>query len=78
MEKEKHMKLMLEMYSRSEEECNEMFNSGVFNDIVKGVVALALDDCNYEHDSVKKVLNQCDIVFDSFTAGQCREFYKHY
>ena len=42
MNKEDHMRLMMEMVSKSEEEINEMFNSGVFNDIVKGYAVMML------------------------------------
>lgn len=78
MDREKHIKLMSEMFHKSEEECNEMFNSGMFNEITRGVVALAMENCGYERAAVLKVLNECSRVLDERTAGEYREFYKRF
>lgn len=78
MDKEAHKKLMMEMFTKSKEEVNEMFNSGIFNEIVKGYMAVTLDNCNMEHDKVMECLGELDKMFDEMTAGEVREFYKKY
>lgn len=78
MNKDAHKKSMMEMFTKSNEEVNEMFNSGVFNEIAKGYMAVTLDNCNMEHDKVMECMAELDQMFAEMTAGEAREFYKNY
>lgn len=78
MHREAHKKLMMEIYSKNKEEVNEMFDTGVFNEIVKGYMAVTLDICNLEYDKVIECVGELDKMFDEMNAGEVREFYKKY
>jgi len=70
--------LVLSMYSHSRKELDAMFDSGVFNELVKGYMAMALDNGNVEHDKVMEHLKCLDTVFSEVSASEIREFYKNY
>lgn len=70
--------LLLSMYSHSRKELDAMFDSGVFNELVKGYIAMALDNNNVEHEQVVEHLKCLDILFSEVSATEIREFYKHY
>lgn len=74
MTKEAHKKLMTEMFQKSKEECNEMFNSGMFNEIVKGYMAKTLNRSGMDHDKIMECLVELKRTFDEITAGEAREF----
>lgn len=78
MDKNAHKELMTMMFSKNKEEVNEMFNSGMFNEIVKGYMAITLDNCNIEHDKITECLADLEKRFDDTTAGEAREFYRHF
>lgn len=73
MNKEDHMRLMREMFSKSEEEINEMFNSGVFNDIVKGYAVMMLRQCGLD-EKIKECLVELNHAFDELTSGEARRY----
>ena len=70
--------LVLSMYSHSRKELDVMFDSGVFNELVKGYMAMALDNGNVERDKVMEHLKCLDTVFSEVSASEIREFYKNY
>jgi len=70
--------LVLSMYSHSRKELDAMFDSGVFNELVKGYMAMALHNNNVEHDQVMEHLKCLDTVFSEVSASEIREFYKNY
>lgn len=70
--------LVLSMYSHSRKELDAMFDSGVFNELVKGYMAMALNNNNVEHDQVMEHLKCLDTVFSEVSASEIREFYKNY
>ena len=70
--------LLLSMYSHSKKELDRMFDSGVFNELVKGYMAKALSDNNVEHDQVMEHLKCLDTVFNEVSASEIREFYENY
>ena len=73
MTREAHKELMMNMFMKSEEEINEMFNSGMFNKIVLGAVRITLESLSYRDDDIKKVLYEMEHgTFDTRTAGECR------
>lgn len=75
---EEYKDLVLSMYSHSKKELDAMFNSGVFNELVKGYVAMALENSNVERDKVMEHLKCLDTVFNEVSASEIREFYKNY
>lgn len=70
--------LVLSMYSHSRKELDAMFDSGVFNELVIGYMAMALNNNNVEHDQVMEHLKCLDTVFSEVSASEIREFYKNY
>lgn len=70
--------LTLSMYSHSRKEVDAMFDSGVFNELVKGYMAMALDNNNVEREQVIEHLKCLDVLFSEVSAAEIREFYKHY
>lgn len=70
--------LVLSMYSYSKKELDAMFDSGVFNELVKGYIAMALNDNNVERDKVMEHLKFLDTVFNEVSVSEIREFYKNY
>ena len=70
--------LLLSMYSHSKKEINEMFDSGVFNEIAKGYMLKTLVNSNVERDKVMEFLNGLKVMFDEVTAAKAREFYINY
>lgn len=74
--REKHVALMKNMFSKSEEEINEMFNSGMFNEIVKGFTAMLLSEGGLSDEAIKEKIRAMDGLFDEVTAGEARKFYK--
>lgn len=75
---EKNENLTLSMYLHSKKEVDAMFDSGVFNELVKGYMAMALDNNNVERDKVMEHLKCLDIAFSEVSATEIREFYKNY
>ena len=65
MTREEHIKLIAEMIEKSEEEINAMFDSGMFNEIIKGYVQMVLDG----KGSIEQLL-------DEVQSGEARTYYK--
>lgn len=76
MTREEHSILMKNMFGKSNEEINEMFNSGMFNEIVKGFTAMLLSESGLSDEEVKEKLRVMDSLFDEVTAGEARKLYK--
>lgn len=78
MSKEEHIELMKEMFSKSKEEINEMFNSGMFNEIVLGAIVITMENINhFNKNDIEEIVYECkDGTFDQYTAEQCRQAYK--
>ena len=53
MTREEQVALVESMFLKSEEEVNEMFNSGMFNEIVKGFTAMLLSEGGLDDEAVK-------------------------
>ncbi len=51
MTREEHKKLMGEMICKTPEQIDEMCNSGMFNEIIKGYVQMVLDRTKKTHFS---------------------------
>lgn len=76
MTTEEYTSLMENMFSYSDEEINEMFNSGMFNEIVKGFIAMLLSRDGLSDETVKEKVRATDGLFDEVTAGEARKFYR--
>ena len=66
-------------FFKNEEEINEMFNSGVFNEIVKGYVSMFLKQEHgglFGDDAIKIAMRDIDILFDEVSSKEAREYYK--
>jgi len=78
MKMEEHKELMKEMFGKSKEEINEMFNSGMFNEIVLGAIAITMQNMQHFNKSdIEETICECkEGTFDQYTAQQCRDAYK--
>lgn len=74
MSREKHKELMKEIFSKNKEEIQEIFNSGVFNQIVRGYFVLTLDSCDFKRDKTLECLAELDRTLDEVTAGEAEEY----
>lgn len=70
--------LALSMYSHSKKELDAMFDSGVFNELVKGYMVMTLDKNDVERNLVMEHLKCLDMIFSEVSASEIREFYKNY
>ena len=73
---EEQIALTNNMIGKSNEEINEMFNSGRFNEIVKGFIAIAMVENEYSSKTVKEAIRNIDYIFDEVSAEEARKFYK--
>ena len=76
MNREEHVKLMMEMYGKSKEEINQMFDSGMFNNICYGAMAIALDNTGMNKKAIKEAIEECRQVFNQYKASELLEAYK--
>lgn len=74
---EEQIALTNNMIGKSKEEINEMFNSGRFNEIVKGFIAIAMVENEYSSKTVKKTIRNIDYIFDEVSAEEARKFYEN-
>lgn len=76
MDQEKHKQLLYYILNKSEEEINELANSGIFNEIIKGYCILAMKDAGYTNEDIKKL--DFNSLFDETLAGEARAKAKEY
>lgn len=53
----------------------EIFNSGGFNDIVKGYVLMALDNLEVDKETRADIMREIRYLFDSTSAEQAEKYY---
>lgn len=70
MDQEKHKQLLYYILNKSEEEINELANSGMFNEIIKGYCILAMQRSGYTTEDIKKIFFMA--LFDEVLAGEAR------
>lgn len=68
--------LAIDHLSKSEEEINNMFNLGRFNDIVRGYFVLTLKDHNMSDPEIQEILKSLYRVLDLKNAGEAKQAYK--
>lgn len=73
---EEQIALTNNMIGKSKEDINEMFNSGRFNEIVKGFIAIAMVENEHSSQTVKEAIGNMDYIFDEVSAEEARKFYK--
>lgn len=69
------MTLFFEMIKKSEEEINEMFNSGMFNSLTVGYAKIALSRMELDKAALQDFEKQMKYVFDEYTAKEARKAY---
>lgn len=67
--------MIFEMLKKSEEEINEMFNSGMFNSIAIGYGKLALREMDLDEEFLHKFEKAMSRVFDFYDAKEARTAY---
>lgn len=70
MDKEKHKQLLYYILNKTEEEINELANSGMFNEIIKGYCILAMERAGYTNEDIKEL--DFNSLFDETLAGEAR------
>jgi len=53
----------------------ELFNSGAFNDVVRGYVKMAMDNIDMSQSTQQAVIDDLNILFDEMTAAEAEEYY---
>lgn len=76
MNREEHVKLMMEMYGKSKEEINQMFDSGMFNNLCYGAMILSLKRLGMDEKAIKEAIEECRQVFNQYRASELLEAYK--
>ena len=59
----------------SKEEKLELFNSGAFNDVIKGYFKMSIDNSDLKDESKKELQTELLHLLDTVTAGQAEEYY---
>lgn len=72
MDKNKYLKLMEQMFSKSREEINEMYNSGMFNDITEGYFIKVLENLDADKEFIEQALEELHHCHDTYRAGEVR------
>jgi len=67
--------MIFEMLKKSEEEINDMFNSGMFNSITIGYGKLALKEMDSDEDFLRKFEKALNCVFDFYDSKDARNAY---
>ncbi|MDD2414583.1 MAG: hypothetical protein PHI94_05370 [Eubacteriaceae bacterium] len=73
---EKQKEIFEELMDKSDEELIMMINSGVFNKIIEGYGAKAMEFAGFEKEDVQKVKAIFPYVFDSVLADEAMEIGK--
>lgn len=71
MDVQKHIAIFQDMVNKTPEEIDVMANSGMFNTIIKGYVALAMEQAGFTQDDISKL--DFYYLFDTKTATEARE-----
>lgn len=75
--REQHKKLVFEYISKPEQEINEIFNTGMFNEICKGYLVLAMKSTGADRQVIREAVQELENEFDAHTAGEARNAYKN-
>lgn len=79
MDKEEHLKLMKSMMLKPATEIDEMFNSGMFNEIVLGALIATLENSRVDHKDIAEYVYELKTgTFDQYTASDLRNIYKNF
>lgn len=73
MSKEVHVQLMRELFSRNKEEINEIFNSGVFNEITEAYMTVSLIELGLDAEIINKAKAVLRKKMDEMTAGEVQK-----
>lgn len=78
MNRSEHAELIKEMLNKNKEEINEMFDSGMFNEIVLGAIIITMENLShFNKKDIEKIVYECkEGTFEQYNAEQCREAYK--
>lgn len=57
------------------EQQHQLFNTGAFNDIVKGYALMALNDAGIDKTRTAKVMRLLDITLDTILADEAEQYY---
>lgn len=68
--------LLTELMVKPEAELNEYIDTGMFNEIIKGYLVLALQNIGQPKKDILSALNAMESAFDDADAEQARQAYK--
>ncbi len=72
MSKNEYLELMQDMFSKNKEEINQMYNSGMFNEITEGYLVKVLQNLNSSKELIEKAVTELHHCQDRYTAGEIR------
>lgn len=70
------MDQLISLMQKSESELNEIVDTGMFNEVIKGYLVLALQETTKTYEEIMGALIALDHVFDDVDAAQARKAYR--
>lgn len=64
------------LIGKPEPELNEIIDTGLFNEIIKGYLVIALQGTGKERDEIIEALDALEAAFDNTDAEQARRAYR--
>ena len=66
----------MKMITKTEEEINDMFNSGMFNSLETGYGKMALQAMGMEKEEIRRFEETMNVMFSDYDAIAARKAYK--
>lgn len=70
---ESKIKVYTLLANLTESEIIEIFNSGAFNDVLKGYCKAAMKNCNIPDDKIKEVMEELKWLLDTMSAEEAEK-----
>ena len=70
------MNTFFEMIQKTEEEINDMFNSGMFNSLAIGYSKIALKSMGKTDEEIRKFETEMNYTFSEYDAKEARKAYQ--
>lgn len=71
---ERKIKTLRLFVGTTNEDKDEMFNSGAFNEICKGYFRMSLENCKLSKETIDSVMNEFKWLLDTKSAGEARKY----
>lgn len=68
--------MFIKMITKTEEEINDMFNSGMFNSLATGYGKMALQAMGMKKEEIRRFEETMNVMFSDYDAIAARKAYK--